>query len=133
MEYFSVNYSWSRLEHTYALGSKIGGIITFCILLLVAAVVFWRNTLERERLRALLFSNGSSPFRVIWHQGKEEGDDVVQLVNPDEDTASEEEGEYLIPLPALTPTPVVHGPESTPLPSKNISEGLPAIELKMIE
>ncbi|WKY13278.1 hypothetical protein Q1695_004245 [Nippostrongylus brasiliensis] len=81
MEYLNVVYDWSLLDHSYAPASKIAGLITFCILILIAAAVFWRNVEERERLRAFFFANTSSPFRVVWRPGKND-DDVVHLVNP---------------------------------------------------
>ncbi|RCN32736.1 hypothetical protein ANCCAN_21451 [Ancylostoma caninum] len=83
-------------------------------------------------IRALLFTNGSTPFRVVWHQGKEQDDDVVQLVNHDEEIASEEEEDYTPSLPVFTTAQEVFEPEATSLPAENIS-GLPAIELNLIE
>ncbi|KAL6742646.1 hypothetical protein Aduo_015776 [Ancylostoma duodenale] len=85
------------------------------------------------RLRALLFANGSTPFQVVWHQGKEQDDDVVQLVNHDEEIASEEEEDYTPSLPVFTAAQEVYEPKATSLPAENISEGLPAIELNLIE
>ncbi|CAJ0590907.1 unnamed protein product [Cylicocyclus nassatus] len=132
MDYFSAKYDWSRLDHSYALGSKIAGLITFIILLMAAAVLLWRNTQERERLRALLVINGSSPLRAVWHHGKEEADDVVQLLSVEE-LNSEEDEEYAPSLPALTPTPAVLEPQTSSSMGKNISEGVPGIELNLFD
>ncbi|EYC06552.1 hypothetical protein Y032_0075g954 [Ancylostoma ceylanicum] len=88
---------------------------------------------QTRGLRALLFANGSTPFRVVWHQGKEQDDDVVQLVNHEEDIASEEEEDYTSSIPVFPPTQAVFETKTTSLPAENVSEGLPAIELNLIE
>ncbi|KAK6755314.1 hypothetical protein RB195_013969 [Necator americanus] len=135
MDYFSVEYEWSALDHSYAQTSKIAGLVTFCILVLAVAAVFWRNNMETDgfTLRGFLFANASSPFRVVWHQGKEDDEDVVQLVNSGEDITPEEEDAYIPSLEVLTPVPMVFQHQAVPLPNKNVSEGLSVIELEMIE
>lgn len=132
MEYVSAEYEWSITDHSYAMGSKVAGLITFCILILVAAAVFWRNVEERERLRAFFFANTSSSFRVVWRQGKND-DDVVQLVDPDDDQISEEED------PCSTPSLLAIRPNSTLLQTSSNAalpesfEGLASMEMKLIE
>uniref|UniRef100_A0A7I4YVZ0 Protein amnionless n=1 Tax=Haemonchus contortus TaxID=6289 RepID=A0A7I4YVZ0_HAECO len=131
LEYFNYEYDWSLLDHSYAPASKIAGLVTFCIVILIAAALFWRNADERERFRAFVSSNTSSSFRVVWHPGKED-DDVVQLVNSSEDLISEEEDPLPTSFSNMNHEPVLlqSGAITTGSP---IAEELTAMEMKMIE
>ncbi|PIO73832.1 hypothetical protein TELCIR_04186 [Teladorsagia circumcincta] len=119
-EYFSYEYSWSLLDHSYAPASKVAGLATFCIIILIVAALFLRNAEERDRLRSFISSNTTSSFRVVWHPGKGD-DDVVQLVNPNEDMMSEEEDAVPTSFSNMSHEPVFLQAGPTPLPGRSDS------------
>ncbi|PIO66248.1 hypothetical protein TELCIR_12045, partial [Teladorsagia circumcincta] len=119
-EYFSYEYSWSLLDHSYAPASKVAGLATFCIIILIVAALFLRNAEERDRLRAFISSNTTSSFRVVWHPGKGD-DDVVQLVNPNEDMMSEEEDAVPTSFSNMSHEPVFLQAGPTALPGRSDS------------
>ncbi|KAK5977597.1 hypothetical protein GCK32_021228 [Trichostrongylus colubriformis] len=93
----------------------------------------WRkHSSHTYRLRAFISSNTSSSFRVLWHSGKED-DDVVQLMDSNEDLMSEEEGAVLTSFANICHEPAFLQLGSTTPTGSNISEGLTAMEMKMLE
>ncbi|KAJ1365149.1 hypothetical protein KIN20_025378 [Parelaphostrongylus tenuis] len=125
MEYFSSEYKWSQLDHSYTAASKIAGLVTFCLLVLIALAVSLRSNMNEDR-------NASSIFQVAWHQGNED-DDVVQLLDPTEDITSEEEEGSAAPLPVETLKPRLFRVDKYNVTTNKVVEGLAGVEMQLIQ